>query len=95
MNNIGYASRGFTTATSKSYGVTVLPDPIYEYPEGHPCHGCVFRMKVNKPRCMAGSDPSTGDCVNAMFRRIKEQQCIEREKRLKLSESTNSSKGGT
>lgn len=28
------------------------PEPIYQYPEGHPCFGCPYTLNASVPSCM-------------------------------------------
>jgi len=83
----GYRNREKITVPNKGYGVVIKPEPIYEYPEGHPCHGCVFIFKINKPSCMTGSYPDTENCINAFYKKIQARQREERKKRLEQIES--------
>lgn len=61
----------------KSYGVVIKPEPVYQFPETHPCHGCVFILRINKPNCMTGSYPDTKNCVNAFYKKLISKQKTE------------------
>ncbi len=36
----------------KQYGIRFEPPPPYQYPKGHPCHGCPYTLKASVPSCM-------------------------------------------
>ena len=79
----GYRNRERITVPNKSYGVVIMPEPVYEYPEGHPCCGCLFTFRVNKPSCLTGCYPDTENCSNAFYKKIQAKNRADREKRLK------------
>lgn len=37
------------------------PSPPYQYPKGHPCHGCPYTLNATVPTCMF-PDRSDGTC---------------------------------
>ena len=74
--------------TSK-YGVMIMPEPIYEYPEGHPCRGCPFIFQISTPSCMFGSNPETDDCPNAFYKKIQARQRAEHQSKIKSQEGGN------
>ena len=70
-------------------GVVIMPEPICKYPEGHPCHGCVFTFKTGQPSCLTGSYPDTENCINAFYKKMQTRHGAERERRLKRDGSEN------
>ena len=78
----GYRNREKITTPHKDYGVVIMPEPIYKYPENHPCHGCVFGFHINKPSCMSGSYPNRDNCAYAFYKKIMARHKAEAEKRL-------------
>ena len=36
----------------KQYGIRYEPSPPYQYPKGHPCHGCPYTLNASVPSCM-------------------------------------------
>jgi hypothetical protein len=85
----GYRNRAKITVPNKGYGVVITPEPRYKYPENHPCHGCVFVLHINKPSCMTGSSPDSGNCINAFYKKMLARHKAESEKKLKQTESEN------
>ena len=67
---------------NRGYGVVIMPEPIYKYPEGHPCYGCVFTFKINKPSCLTGEYPDTENCINAFYKRMLSRQRAEHQTKL-------------
>ena len=67
----GRRNRDRITIPNRSYGVVIKPEPIYRYPEGHPCHGCVFTFQINNPSCLTGGFPDTQNCANAFFKKMQ------------------------
>jgi len=78
----GYRNGEKITVPNRGYGVVIKPEPIYQYPENHPCHGCVFIFQVNKPSCLTGSYPDTENCINAFYKKMLARQRAERQSRL-------------
>jgi hypothetical protein len=66
----GYRNREKITVPNRNYGVVIMPGPIYKYPKGHPCYGCVFVFKTSRPSCLAGCRPDTENCVNTFYRKM-------------------------
>ena len=79
----GHRSRAKIAIPNRGYGVAIGPEPVYQYPEGHPCHGCFSTFQVNKPSCMSGSYPDAENCPNAFYRRIQARQKAEHGERLR------------
>lgn len=52
-------------------GVSIRPQPVFSYPQGHPCHGCPYTFRTDKPSCIMGGRP--GDCAWYFYRRITGQ----------------------
>ena len=67
----GHRNRERITIPNRNYGVAIKPEPIYRYPEGHPCHGCVFTLKIGNPSCLTGGFPDTINCANAFYRKMQ------------------------
>ena len=78
----GYKNRKKITAPNRGYGVLEKPEPIYRYPESHPCYGCVFVFHINKPSCMTGAHPDADNCINAFYKKMLARQRTEYEKRM-------------
>jgi hypothetical protein len=79
----GYRNREKIITPNKGHGVVAFkPDPVYQFPEGHPCHGCVFTFNENLPSCMTGRCPDTDQCVNAFYKKLLIKQRAEHEARL-------------
>jgi hypothetical protein len=78
----GYRNREKITVPNKGYGVVIKPEPIYEYPKDHPCHGCVFTLQANVPSCMTGNYPDTENCINAFYKKMQARWRAERENEL-------------
>ena len=76
----GYKNHEKIHAPNKGYGVVLKPEPVYQYSEGHPCHGCVFVFHANKPSCMTGGRPD--NCINAFYKKMQARNRVEREKKL-------------
>ena len=36
----------------RSYGIRRIEQTAYQYPEGHPCYGCPYTLRVEAPSCM-------------------------------------------
>jgi len=34
------------------YGISQGHPTVYQYPKGHPCHGCPYTFQTNVPSCM-------------------------------------------
>ncbi|MCX7748225.1 MAG: hypothetical protein N2645_15265 [Clostridia bacterium] len=45
--------------------LVIVPEPVYRYPEGHPCYGCTYTFQVNRPSCIIGAKP--GKCSLRKF----------------------------
>jgi len=52
-------------------GVSIRPQPVFSYPKGHPCHGCPYTFRTDKPSCTMGGRP--GDCAWYFYRRLMEK----------------------
>ena len=53
MKNYAYKRNGVPVFTSHGvYGIRYVPEPIYEYPKDHRCHGCPYTLKTNVPSCV-------------------------------------------
>jgi len=86
----GYRNHEKITVPNKGYGVVIMPEPIYEFPIGHPCRGCPFTFRTSKPSCLTGSYPDTENCVNAFYKKIQARHRAEHENRLEQhTESEN------
>ena len=99
----GYRNREKITVPNKGYGVVIMPEPVYEYPAGHPCRGCPFTFRTSEPSCLTGSypgrlgeqqsgfcsatNPDTENCVNAFYKKILARHRAEHENRFKKSVS--------
>jgi hypothetical protein len=77
----GYRNREKITVPNRNYGVVIMPEPLYKYPKGHPCYGCVFVFKTGGPSCLTGCWPDTENCTNAFYRKIQAQHKADYEKR--------------
>lgn len=77
----GYRNREKITIPNKGYGVVIMPEPVYQYPKGHPCYGCVFIFQSRNPSCLTGSYPDTENCPNAFYKKMQARQKAEYEKR--------------
>jgi hypothetical protein len=75
----GYRNGEKIYTPNKGYGVVIMPEPIYQHPEGHPCHGCVFIFQTNKASCLTGSYPDTANCPNAFNKKLQARRRAERE----------------
>jgi hypothetical protein len=82
----GYKNHEKITIRNRGYGVVVIPEPVYQYPEGHPCHGCAFVFQVNKPSCPSGSYPDTENCPTAFYRKIQNRHKAAYDERLRQIE---------
>lgn len=71
--------------TSK-YGVTIMPEPVYKFPKGHPCHGCVFIFQTSKPSCITGSYPDSDNCINTFHKKLLAKH--EAERKMKSQQDT-------
>jgi hypothetical protein len=67
----GYKNREEITVSNRNRGVVIMPEPIYQYPEGHPCHGCIFTLWTSGPSCLTGDYPDTGNCINTFYGNIQ------------------------
>jgi hypothetical protein len=74
------------TVPNKGYGVVIEPESDYKYPEGHPCHGCVFIFRASKPSCLTGDYPDAENCVNAFYKKIQARWSADRQARLAKEE---------
>lgn len=55
MNNIAtsYKRNGVTVmGLCHYYGVSIEDQAPYQYPKGHPCHGCPYTLQTNVASCM-------------------------------------------
>lgn len=75
----GYRNHEKITVPNKGYGVVIMPEPVYEYPAGHPCRGCPFTFRTSKPSCLTGSYPDTENCVNAFYKKLQAKHKAEYE----------------
>ena len=82
----GYRTSEKITVPNRGYGVVIVPEPVYKYPESHPCHGCVFTFKINKPSCLTGEYPDTENCINAFYKKMLARQRAEYHARLAAKE---------
>ena len=57
-------------------GITPVPVPAYQFPEGHPCCGCSFTFETYKPSCIAGSYPDTKNCINAFYKKLVRRKSL-------------------
>ena len=89
----GYRSREKIYTPNKGCGVVIMPEPIYQYPEGHPCHGCVFIFQINKPSCLTGSYSDTENCINAFYKKMQARWRADYKKRLEQSQNNNERQG--
>ena len=46
--------------SGRSYGCRRPAQDEYQYPEGHPCHGCPYTLRVGAPSCMFPSRADGG-----------------------------------
>ena len=86
MTEGGHKNREKITIPNRDYGIVIKPEPVYQHPEGHPCHGCVFVLQVNKPSCLSGSYPNTEDCPTTFYRRIRIRHKAAHDERLRQTE---------
>ena len=65
MNNImtTYKRNGIPILIPQcQYGISMEPEAPYQFPEGHPCHGCPYTLQTNVPSCMFPSR-ADGGCL--------------------------------
>lgn len=50
---IAYRRNGVQILSSGPYfGVLVEEPALYQFPKGHPCHGCPYTLRASVPSCM-------------------------------------------
>lgn len=57
----------------RAYGICrPRPDIGYQYPKGHPCHGCPYTFPTPTPSCTMGGGPE--DCPWAFYKRLMQKK---------------------